>query len=621
MKLLFKYILILTGLICFCAPLEAQKKHKKSNKELHVKTSDNSNSNKKITKNKGSKKQSSKKLKANSKLDRQPKFDEVANLNALLKNTNEEVKTAKMDSIPEKVVTILSAFKPQLKNVAKISFTNAFTQIDTSTIILNYQVPSQNLSFQYRPIALVPRAFKMDTLERLKNVTNFKIGYGNYAHQFVELNVNGMDTKKNTHSVKLYNESTTGTHPLQIIRDLGFRYIGDQVINELNHLQTQAFYQHSQRYRYGLVSNKNTLPESNFEQNFSHYGISLGWLNYNTDHKLVHINPTIQAEQFEGQIGSTNTWVYVKNPMNLSFKHDIKLHLDMSYSFNQYNQTETKHQQNQELRFDPAIEFNKLKSDFKLGVSPTLQNQAYKLYPMVEFKKKLTDTNYLLIAGWRTHVINNQYASLAIMNPWIAPPTNIVFTTQEKKFVEIQVSAGKRLDYSVGFSMNDYKNLPLFNRLMNTDRNAYGLKYATIFEKSASTIELDANLRYQFSDKLLVLNKLKYIQFNSLQDNAKPWGILPLEVNSSLNWIPNKKWIIDGGVQYWTGATLFNESSKPYNLKNTFVLNAGFTYKLAPSWSAWVKGENLLDKPYERWGDYPSLGVQFVGGVVYSFRK
>jgi len=42
---------------------------------------------------------------------------------------------------------------------------------------------------------------------------------------------------------------------------------------------------------------------------------------------------------------------------------------------------------------------------------------------------------------------------------------------------------------------------------------------------------------------------------------------------------------------------------------------------LTSNWSTWVKGENLLDRPYERWLDYPSLGVQILGGVVYSFRK
>jgi outer membrane receptor protein involved in Fe transport len=145
--------------------------------------------------------------------------------------------------------------------------------------------------------------------------------------------------------------------------------------------------------------------------------------------------------------------------------------------------------------------------------------------------------------------------------------------------------------------------------------------YNALFEKEASTIELAANLRYQFSDKLLILNNFKYIQFNSLLENAKPWGILPMELDSKINLLPNSKWNIAGSVKFWTGATMLNDKKLPVDMKNAFVLNAMVQYKLTSNWSTWVKGENLLDRPYERWLDYPSLGVQILGGVVYSFRK
>jgi outer membrane receptor protein involved in Fe transport len=85
-------------------------------------------------------------------------------------------------------------------------------------------------------------------------------------------------------------------------------------------------------------------------------------------------------------------------------------------------------------------------------------------------------------------------------------------------------------------------------------------------------------------------------------------------------WMPNHKLQINGNAQYWTGATFTNQASVPYDLKNTFVLNAALNYQLTSHFTAWVKGENLLDKPYERWANYPSLGVQFIAGVVYSFK-
>ena len=119
----------------------------------------------------------------------------------------------------------------------------------------------------------------------------------------------------------------------------------------------------------------------------------------------------------------------------------------------------------------------------------------------------------------------------------------------------------------------------------------------------------------------MFINKFNYRQFNIIRENAKPWGILPLEIKSSLNWLPNKKWIIEASAQYWTGAAQFEANNRAFDLKNVLVLNAGFSYKLSSAWSVWARGENLLDKPYERWANYPSLGAQITAGIIYSFRK
>ncbi len=610
MKHLFKYIFLLIFLCFLTSNSYAKKTQRKKAKTTTVKKIKKQSKNKKYTQKKYSKK--GKKIATNK-----------ANLTSLLKETVVAVEPTKADSIPEKVITILSAFKPQLKSLSKIGFVNATAITDTNAVILNYQVPSQNLTFQYRPIALIPRSFKVDSLFSYKNVSSLKVGYGNYLHQYINLNINTTDQWNNAHSIAVYNESSTGTdNHLQKIRDIGARYIGDQYINSFNSIQSQFFYQHSQRFRYGLVPDATTVAESNYEQNFSHYGASIGWLNFNSKFKLVNLNPIAKIEQFEGITDATDTWVEFKNPMYLMFKNNTKLNLDLLYSYNQYNPTGLIHQKNTIIKFDPSITLEKWGSKITVGASPVwINKENYQFLPNVHFQKKLTDTNYLVKIGWSNSFNNNHYASLVIQNPWIMPVSEMKVTTIDKKYISLEVSANKRLDYSFGISLNDYKNLPFFNRILGTDVNTFGLKYQAIFESKANTIEMDAKLRYQFSDRLLFVNKLSYKQFNLIKDNTKPWGILPIEFNSTLNWLPNEKWILDASLVYWSGAAQFKEPNKAYNLKNTMVINAGFTYKLTQKWSIWGKGENLLDKPYERWADYPSLGLQIIAGVVYSFRN
>ena len=607
MKHLLKYIFLLITICVIVTPVEAKKKKQKKSQKLVV----------------SKKKKSNKKNKKTVTIKTKTTNIEKVNLKDLLNETTVTVAPTKSDSVPEKVVTILSAFKPQLKNAAKIGFVNATANVDTSSVYLTYQVPSQNLSFEYRPISLVPRAIVHDSIVSLTNITNFKIGFGNYSHQYVQLGINTLDKWKNTHSITLFNEASTGTdHHLQIIREIGAKYIGDQYINKFSNIQTQLFYNHSQRYRFGLVPDASKLPESNYEHNFEHMGASFALLNTKVKQRFFNIHPIVKFEQFQGIIDATNTWYEINNPMYLQFKNKIKFNLDVSYSFNQYNPTGIIHQKNTIFRGDPALSIEKWGTIIKAGASPVWVNKDdYLFYPNVHLQKKLTDTNYLVKTGWTTLFDNTQYTSLAIQNPWVMPVTDMKITTNEKKYITVEVSSGKRLDYSIGVSINEYKNLPFFNRIIGTDVNTFGLKYQAIFEKRASTLELDAKLRYQFSDKLLFVNTLNYKQFNLIKDNAKPWGILPLEVNSIFNWIPNKRWIIEASAQYWTGAAQFESNNKAYDLKNVVVLNAGFSYKLSSSWSVWAKGENLLDKPYERWAYYPSLGAQITGGIIYSFRK
>lgn len=605
MNYFFKYFLFVLSFVLLTEVSHSQKKH--TNKHT----------------NKVSKKTSIK-AKKNSKKIKSKRRTNLNNIDKIIfRDLTEEAVTIanskKNDTVPEKIISILSAFKPQLKNVAKISFTSAVAQTDTSSIQVNYQLPSQNLSFLYQPVALVPRSYKSYPTQVLRNLATMKVGYGNNLHQLVDLNATLIDEKNHIHSVGINYQSTQGALHLQATKDFGINYLSDLIVNNNNHIQTQLFYQSNQRYRYGLVDDATTLPNAHFEQPFSYFGGAFKWVNSNEKNLFSLISPTFKVEHFIGTENANNTWFEIYNPLSLKFDNNFKFNFNFSYNYNQYQLPSGNKINNGILKMDPSIEIIKWDAGIKLGVSPTIINGEYTFTPAINFTKKLKDTTISLLAGWNTIVMNNQYSLLAITNPWIAAPKEMKVTTLEKKNIGFQFNASKNLQYGFGLSLNDYRNLTLFNRISNAAQK--GLQYQSLFEYRAIAIALEGNLRYQFSDKLLFQNDLKYTQYSSIKYNDKPWGRLPMELNTGLAWSPNKKWSFDGGVNYWTGAAFTNDKNIAFDAANTLVLNAGFSYKFTNLWKLWAKGENLLDKPYQRWADYPSLGIQLIGGVVYSFHK
>jgi hypothetical protein len=612
MKSMIRYGLLAIALICFSNMGIAQKKNKKK-----AKTTISAKKKKKSTKKTTTRKKQSIKKRPSVAI-----YKIADTIRPLAPITSLPFKNYTIDSIPEKVVIIVSAFKPQLKNVAKIGFLNATAVVDTNSVLLSYQVPSQNLSFQYQPIALVPRAIKIDSLNAIKQSANLKIGMGNYFNQFIQLEGALVDQKAQQHHVSILNESIAGPHPIQKWNSIGLNYNGSYSMNKNKVLNTQVYFNQSNRYRYGLVPDSTILPLKNFEQKLTVIGANFSLINNQVASDEFNYAPILKFNHSNLINQANNLVIDLYSPIMYSLKNSIKLHADFNFSYNQYNQVNRNSINNTIFQFDPSLELNKTQYRLNIGVRPTIANGDFALYPKIELTKKLKDTNYILDAGWNTSVNNNQLMQLIGQNHWISAPSSMPISSKENKYLNVQVTVSKRLNYGFNMALNDYRELPFFNQTKQMNNPIQeGLKFDVLFEKRAIAIELVGNLRYQFSDKLLWKNNFKYIQFNLIRENTQAWGILPFEFNSQLNWVFNKKLLLDAAGQFWTGSKTSAGLGNAYQLNNTFVLNAGMQYTISDQWTFWGKGENLLDQQYQRWANYPSLGIQILAGIQYKFRK
>lgn len=617
MKSIIRFGILCIALICFSNNSIAQKKNKKKAKTT-ISSKKKKKSNKK---NSLRKKQPIKKRQTVSKY-KTPEYKAPEAIDKMVSINNFPIKNNIIDTTPDKVVTIVSAFKPQLKNVSKIGFLNATAIVDTNTIAITYQVPSQNLSFQYQPIALVPRAIKIDSISKLKQTANIKVGLGNYFNQFLQLEGTYIDPKNQSHYARILNESIAGTHPIQKWNSIGFDYNSLLSINKYKQLVVQAYFNQSNRYRYGLVPDTTILPIKNFEQKFTVFGVNFALANKQLSSKPFSYAPIFKFNHNNLLNQANNIFIDISSPIVYNLKNNHKLYFDFNFSFNQYNPLNRVSSQNTIFQLDPSFELNKNKYQLNIGVRPIISNGDFALYPKIEMTKQLKDTHYVIDAGWNTSLINNQLIQLIGQNHWIAAPNEMPISSIEKKYINVNYRVNKRLNYGFNMALNDYRELPFFNqtKLLNNPIQE-GLKFDVLFEKRAIAIELVGNLRYQLSDKLLWKNHVKYIQFNLIRENTQAWGILPFEFNSQLDWVMNKRLQFDASGQFWTGAKTSNGMGNAYQLNNTFVLNAGMQYTINNRWTFWGKGENLLDQQYQRWANYPSLGVQLLAGIQYKFKK
>ena len=144
------------------------------------------------------------------------------------------------DETAPKVVTVTSAFKPSLRNAAKINFMAATPVTDSARIPVNYNIPSQNLFFTYQPVSIKPVAFNPDSGFKWVNNQYIKLGYGNYATPFAEAGFAFGDGKKTIFDLTGNYVSSKGSLPYQEFSKVGLKALG--IFNSANNELTTNFF-------------------------------------------------------------------------------------------------------------------------------------------------------------------------------------------------------------------------------------------------------------------------------------------------------------------------------------------------------------------------------------------
>ena len=209
----FKKICILLLLVTTCFSVAKAQKHKK---KKHIETSQT--------------KKKSISATASSKMNKTKKETFISTYKPIPIPKMERVSLN--DTSNPKEVIITSAFKPFLKNAAKINFTAASIISDTNKLSVNYKIPSQNLFFSYQPVTIKPIALQLDSSEVWQNAHFVKLGLGNYSTPFAEAGFSFGDGKNASIAVHANHVSSKGS--------LNFQEFGKTGIDVLSIFNTRT---------------------------------------------------------------------------------------------------------------------------------------------------------------------------------------------------------------------------------------------------------------------------------------------------------------------------------------------------------------------------------------------
>lgn len=522
------------------------------------------------------------------------------------------------DTASPKMVTITSAFKPYLKNAAKVNFTAATPVIDSSRMAVSYTIPSQNLFFSYQPVPIKPLALAVDSGYLWENNQYIKVGAGNFSSYLAEAALSFGDGKTNITTIKGNFLTSTGHLFAQQTAKWGLDLVSILNTRTDHEWTTHAYYQSSTQYQYGYEPASLNFNKEDLLERYSAIGIDLGMQSKKANAFGITYHPQLKVYRFFDNREAHENSVWLQLPVNKTFGKNLAFDLgvtaDMSTARFPLIPTE-RVLKNNLYYVSPSVQFHSGSVKINAGVQPSWDNKAFSLLPNLTAQTRLADLNLVLEAGWVGYYQKNTFRSLAGFNPWIGPLLSLANTRITEQYAGIRGASGDHFTYQVKASLLKLKNQALF--LNNTTD---GKTFDVVYEPEMNAVRLHGEVGYTVQENVSFSAGASFTEYSNLSVNSKAWGLLPLEANGSVKWKLLKDLQVKADVYLWDGSQYRDKSMQAKKGAAVADLNLGAEFAVMPRLNLWLQMNNLLNTRYQRWNQYSVLGFTVLGGVVYSFR-
>lgn len=514
-----------------------------------------------------------------------------------------------------KKVKITSSFKPVLKEAAKVNFNAAPAPNDTSRPRLQYNIPNQNLALGFQPAGLRPLALAVDTGGVWTNESYVKAGFGNFSTPFVQVGLSVGDRK--AAGINLYGKHVSSKGKIQY-QDFSNTTAELNAFFKAGNIEWNARLGALQeKYnKYGFQPKTLTFPEDSLDVKLQTWRGRIAFRNINRTEFGISYAPELKIDAFSDGLSNSESNTYINLPLQKSVTKEFAVDLALAANLSRYKPEKKSEVNNNWLAISPSLLYKTANISIQAGVRPSWDNSEFKLFPNIMAEINSSDKRFSFQAGWVGYLRNSGFQYQARINPWIWAPTTVFNSRVEERYAGFKGSAGDHFNYSAKIAYNKINNQPLFTN----DTTAGGKSFMVINEPELKVLNFGGELGYTIGERFSLISNFQFNQYNpKVADKA--WGLLPLEFKTTMRIQVLKDLYVNTELYAFDGPWYKTKNNGRGNLQGALDLSAGLEFKILRDLKLWAQFNNLLNKEYQRWNQYPVYGLNFLGGVVFSFAQ
>lgn len=518
------------------------------------------------------------------------------------------------EDLPSEEVEIIKDFEAALEESNKLEIKPELPPLDEAARTLVYTIPSKNVEVEYLPPKIRPIAMKRDPIPPVYK-GHLKLGYGIPSSPYAELSYHYIDPKK-------LELGFNGMHHSANFKDLDNQRFSltDLGLDGTYYNKDEGFavggdigYTIDQVHFYGYDHEEQTYERSQIQQEFRTFQASAkifngertnGDLNYSAGFSFYRLDDNYATDEnnLDIDLGVTK-W----------FNEQHELTLGITTDFTTYDDQNDKTKLNN-FYLQPSFTFHGDAFKVRVGVNLTSNDEKFKVFPDAEAAVNVIGNKLSVYAGAQGSLYKNTFKNLSDYNPFIVSRTNLQIENSSYNDFYGGIRGNlKVVDYQGQVGLKKVNDLALFVQ-HPVDTLRFGVLYDTV-----DVFYIKGTLNASPVKGLEIIGTIGSNVY-SLNNQEKAWHLPAFEMNLGLVYTTlEDKLRIKGEVFVENGVPFMNDAGEADNLNGLFDISLGADYQIAKNFGIFFQLNNLANNKRQRWANYPTYGINVLGGISARF--
>ncbi|WBA43033.1 hypothetical protein [Hymenobacter canadensis] len=248
----------------------------------------------------------------------------------------------------------------------------------------------------------------------------------------------------------------------------------------------------------------------------------------------------------------------------------------------------------------------------------------FKVYPAVRVGYTVTEDKLVVFAGLGGGLQRVSMYDLTTENPWLAPNQRVADTHRGPTlYFGFQAAPARALEVNAKVTLSNDRNLYFYN---NSRRDS--TKFDLVYDKKATQLlNIHGEIIYNAAEKTRIGLKADYNGYN-VKTLAEAFHRPAFQSVLFASHNVYEKLLLGAelytysssfgsGYRYGANALQPREFVRPTD--SVIDLNLRADYRIMENLSIFAQGNNLLNRQYERFLNYPVKGINVLAGVTYDF--